>query len=135
MSDTLFETLQAKAIAGTLTPEEANINSLQLTSVQKDFLHDSLLSRSGSNWGGSTTIPTPQAGVFITVDETTTIPAAIEWTAEVIEGTGTFAEGDNTIKLYETAFQSPRVDGQAHPAITLTLTGTAKARLNYTPLA
>ena len=130
-----------KGAAGTLTLDEANRSTL--TAVQRETLLDFFSSSpSVATWGGSDTIPTPQATVFKTVEgdtgvvDTVTIPASLNWKAEVILGTGvTVTATDNTINEFEIAYADPRVDGQAHPAITFNIPNDVKLRINYTPLA
>ncbi len=143
--DTYFEALASAIEAGTLSAAELDtLNCSTITPTEKQALliyaaqaagaASSTRPVPGGSWGSSPSLPVPQPAVFKNVTNDVIIPSSIEWKAEVIEGTGSYVNGDNSISIYEVAYQSKRSDGQAHPPISLTLIGSAKLRINYTPI-
>jgi hypothetical protein len=128
----LFSDLQAKAIAGTLTPAEANDNSIALKPEQRNFLHLSLIARGGA-WGGSSTLPASNAPVTKTVtDDTVVIPASLHYSINVIDGAG-ISWGGNDLPLSGYVDYPPRVDGQAYPEVTIIVASGTTILVSYQP--
>lgn len=161
-TSTLFNVYLTKLAAGTLTAEEAGDSRLDVQ--QRQALIQTLAAKNsasstiggtGGSWGASTTLPVAKTPVHDKFDTTghaesydLIIPASLHYSLTVVSGVDVTTGANKNygtvndtptigaVKVpvdYELVIP-PRVDGQAHPAVTFTIQPDTVVVYNYLPL-